>query len=69
MVLLLSLGAAVAVFGSFTTLLEQVLCVQGYTSVRAHEPRVWARTYQQKAHEVDEVIERALKCRRLPFGC
>lgn len=38
MVLLLGFGAAVAAFGSFTTLLEQVLCVQGYASVRAHTP-------------------------------
>lgn len=34
MVLLLCVGAAVAAFSSVTTLLEQVLCVQGYTSVR-----------------------------------
>lgn len=45
MVLLLCVGAAVAAFSSVTTLLEQVLCVQGYTSVRTHNPRVYVPTF------------------------
>lgn len=38
LVLLLCFGSGIAVFTCFSTLLEQVLCVQGYTNVS------WART-------------------------
>lgn len=33
LVLLLCLGSVVAVYTCFSTLLEQILCVQGYTNV------------------------------------
>lgn len=46
-ILLLCFGSGIGIFTCFSTLLEQILCVKGYSNVRAHR-HTHARTHTQR---------------------